>query len=509
MLNIPKKLSTLTEIQLQWLFTALSALLAWRVIYIQHGWINDDSVLYFEVARLFSIGEWKQGITLYNWPLYPAIITFIHKFTGFEFQRAAQILDVAFFALTTYSFVTLIRLAGGNKCIIAYGALLLFSTLYIVGDVLPMLLRDQGFWAFFLISIVFFIQFYRLKKLQTALIWQIAAIIAVLFRIEAITFLFFLPLILLTEKKPDRIKAWVYANSLSLLAFFIIVLVLFLHPRTSLTDFGRLNDLYTVSHNVYTNMTQGITQKAQMMGEQVLGSFLDQYGMTGVVVTLFAILCIKCIAAPGWIATLILAVNWRNIETQLLPDARKIFYWVIVLAIFNAAVILISTFILSGRYVVSLGFIMLILAAFCLSSHIEGSNKTHPKRILLVLIFLVIGFSLINNILPKKDGYNFEQDAVTYIKKLQKPNERVFYVSPRARYYAGQPFSSRGYDFEEYTAKAIADGSIQHYDYLAINITSNPEQEKKLKATLVNYQLIKEIMGPRSKKKVMIFAKKE
>ncbi|MGZ9002091.1 MAG: hypothetical protein ACXW1T_13365, partial [Methylophilus sp.] len=102
---IIKKLSALSDAQLQKLITVLGIVIACQVIYIQHGWINDDSVLYFEMARLFSLGEWKQGIALFNWPLYPALISIVHQLTHLSIQTSAQILDVIFFAITTYSFI--------------------------------------------------------------------------------------------------------------------------------------------------------------------------------------------------------------------------------------------------------------------------------------------------------------------------------------------------------------------------------------------------------------------
>jgi hypothetical protein len=190
-------LSTLTESKLQVILTLLGMLIACIVMYIQHGWINDDSVLYFEMARLFSIGEWKQGVSLFSWPLYAALISAVHRATSLSLQTSAQLLNVVFFGLTTFSFTRLILLAGGKKTTMIYSALLLFSSAYIVGDVLPMLLRDQGFWAMFLTSLVYFIQYYREHKIRYALLWQIFAILALLFRIDGlnifsmqITFLF-------------------------------------------------------------------------------------------------------------------------------------------------------------------------------------------------------------------------------------------------------------------------------------------------------------------------------
>ena len=123
-----KKLSYVSENQLHRLITLLGVLIACQVIYIQHGWINDDSVLYFEIVRLFSNGEWKQGLALFNWPLYPALISAVHKLTQLEIQTSAQILNVIFFAITTFSFISLIRLAGGNKTTIICGGFLLLSS---------------------------------------------------------------------------------------------------------------------------------------------------------------------------------------------------------------------------------------------------------------------------------------------------------------------------------------------------------------------------------------------
>jgi hypothetical protein len=518
MLKISKKISALTETQLHWLFTALSALLAWRVIYIQHGWVNDDSVLYFEVARLFSIGEWKQGIVLFNWPLYPILISTIHQLTHLEIQTSAQLLNVIFFGITTYSYIRLIRLAGGNKATILCGGFLLLSSPYIVGDVLPMLLRDQGFWAMFLSGLVYFIQFYRNKKLSDALLWQICAILAVLFRIEAITFLVGMPLILLQHGEftiKQKLKLFFQVNLISVFALFLISGVLIILPSVHLSDFGRLQEVVMIFPRMLADISQSFHAKANIMSEKVLGNFFDDYGMMGLITSLASITIFKIISLVGWPVAGIFVWSYTNRPPSqtIQSDTRHIFRWACALALLNACMIIASAFILSGRYIIALAFILLIFAAFHLASfaekiHNNQINERWHKVLFFILVALITLFA-IKNVLPKRSGYNFEQDAVVYIKKLQKPNDRVFYVSPRTRFYAGEPFSSRGYDFEEYTAKAIANGSIQHYDYLAINITSNPEQEKKLKATLVNYQLIKEIMGPRSKKKVMIFAKKE
>ena len=518
-----KKLSALNENQLQRLVTLFGALIACQVIYIQHGWINDDSVLYFEMARLFSIGEWKQGIALFNWPLYPALISSIHQITNLEIQTSAQILNVIFFAITTYSFISLIKLAGGNKITIICGGFLLLSSAYIVGDVLPMLLRDQGFWAMFLTSLVYFIKFYRDKKLNYALLWQICAILAVLFRIEAITYLVCLPLLVFTESQysiKQKFKYYSQLNLLSIVALMIIASALVISPSVHLNDFGRIQEVVTIFPRMLNDVTQAFIAKANIMNKEVLSSFLDDYGMTGLIVTLASILIAKILKLLGLPILAIFALSHLNRQhanaSQLISqDCRQILYWTLILTVINACVIIASVFVLSGRYIIALGLIFIIFAAFHFSVLVESLFRKKIKKtwqkILLLIIFSWLTLSTIKNILPKSEGYNFEQNAVAYLKKQKIPNEKVFFVTPRSRYFAGAPFAGRGYEYWDFTQNAISNDSIYNYDYLMISLPIDAEldvKQKFLSEKLTHYQVEKEFYGLRKKKKISLYVKK-
>jgi hypothetical protein len=172
-------------------------------------------------------------------------------------------------------------------------------------------------------------------------------------------------------------------------------------------------------------------------------------------------------------------------------------------------------FVLSGRYIIALGLILLIFAAFHLASLIEKIRLKQIEKpwekILLFIFLALLTFSTVKNILPKRAGYNFEQDAVAYLKRQQIPNEKVFFITPRSRYYAGAPFAGRGYDYWDYTQAAMIDGSIYQYDYLAINLDIDDRytaREKILNEKLPQYKLATEFYGLRNKKKIMLFKKK-
>ena len=520
---IIKKLSALSDIQLQKLITVLGIAVACQVIYIQHGWINDDSVLYFEMARLFSLGEWKQGIALFNWPFYPALISIVRQLTHLSIQTSAQILNVIFFAITTYSFINLIRLAGGSKTTILCGAFLLLSSSYIVGDVLPMLLRDQGFWAMFLTSLVYFIQFYRHQKLSDAVLWQVCAILAVLFRIEAITFLVCLPFLLFQQHEfsaKQKVTHFLKINLISIFALIVIIGTLIIVPSVHLSDFGRLQEAVTIFPRMLTNIAQVFKAKANIMGEQVLGHYFADYGMMGVIVTLAGIVIVKVIELISWPVLGIFALSHANRHncmptSPMLQDTRIIFGWASALVLLNTCMIIASVFVLSGRYIIALGFILLIFAAFHLESLIEIiRTKSMGKRwqkILFFILLALLSFSAVKCLLPKPAGYTYEQDAIAYVKQLHAPNGKVFYVTPRSRYFAEAPYAGRGYDYWDYTLKAIADGSIYQYDYLVINLNIDdkfPDRQKVLTEKLPQYTVAKEFYGYRNKKKIMLYVKK-
>lgn len=515
MQNISVYIQQLNDKKFILLMSLLAVITAWRVIYIQHGWINVDSLYYFESARLFAMGEFKQGVAIFNWPLYSLLIGAVHRITSLSIHTSAQVLDVVFFAITTFSFSYLIKLAGGNKLTIACGVFILLSTPYIVGDVLPMLLRDQGFWAAFLTGLVFFVKFYRMQKISDALLWQISAIIAMLFRIEGITFLIGLPYLLwlrhdLTFKQKS--KQFLLINSIPMLAVLCMLTMLLLSPSITLSHFGRIKEVISLVSDV----TQAFNVKAAMMGN-VLGNYFQDYGFITLVAGLLSILLLKIVSLVSWPVIALFAMNRTSKDSLALEkDTRIIFYSVIVIAIINACASLARVFVLSNRYIVVIGFIALIFAAFCLAPliiNLRNNTINSPwKKWLTIILILIFSASFVKNILPKKAGYTFEKDAVTYLKQKNISNDKIFFVTDKSIFYAGANFNGRHSDLWQLTLDAIKDGSIYRYDYLMLysGTDENPlELQKVITEQLSQYQLEKEFYGVNKKKKIMLYVKRQ
>lgn len=512
MLAFYKKLSIQ---QLQNVLVTFSMLITIWIMYIQGGWVNDDSLLYFESARLFSNGEWTSAFRLFPWPLYSLLLAGVHKLTTFSFELSAQLINVILIAVTLRSLLQIIMLAGGDKLSLLLSTLLLFGNIYIVGDILPMLLRDQGFWACMLTAIVFLINFYRHHQIKDAMYWQLFILMSMLFRIEAFTYAAFLPLILLFQQNLSLQKRGMHlliANALNLSLVFAGSIILIFHGSLGIADLGRVREIFSSLSEIRQNFNVEITARAHHMATLVLGEPLEKFAWISLIISLVSIVLIKCLSVAGWFTSLIACLNWIKVKSLMATDVRFILLSTALIGFINAVLIIFKVNLLSGRYVIMFGFMLIIFATF--SSRVvldQLLNKQSLKlRNLVVMIALaLIGSGLVSNILPKNPAYHFENDAVKYVKQ-KSPKGKVFYASHKARHYAGEPYIGRFDDYWLVTEQAINDHSIYEYEYLLINFNFNQDTAKReqlLKEKLPQYTHIKTFYGFKNRKAVLIYKK--
>lgn len=501
----------------QLLLSIFGMLTACWIMYIQQGWINDDSVLYFEAAKQFSNGEWKTGLQLFPWPLYSLLIAAVHTVSGFGLQTSAQILNAAFIFITIFSLLKIITLASGDKMTLVIATALLLGSSYIFGDVAGMLLRDEGFWAFMLMALVFFIHYYREGRLRDAIYWQIFAAIALLFRIEAFTYIALLPLVLLWQPKASLGKKFTMLSktyALHLLIGVLILIAVLLSGSVHLNDMGRINEIFTAFSDIERNFSQHIAQKVDAMAANVLGEPLESYAWTGFLVTLTLVVITKCIMVAGIIPPALITANYKNIRVSMSEDVTKILLMTAFIAVLNGMLIILKVNILSSRYVILFGLIAIIFASFSARGFIEKWQQKQLglhaiSALSLAAILVLISFCL--NVWPKGKGYNYQKVAADFVKIHNTDNKKVFYVSARARYYAGADYIGRNYDYWGYTKSAIENGSIYDYDYLVINLDINENsaaREAFLREKLPDYSLIKIVYGYKKKKRMLIYKKK-
>jgi hypothetical protein len=446
---------SVSEKQLINLFSIFSLLIAAWIIYGLHGGVDEDGVLYLEVAKHFAAGDYQGGFELYNWAFFPWLISATHLAIGLSLQYSAHLLEALFFALTTWALLKLIHEGGGTKLTLVVGAILLFSSEYLVGHVLSWIMRDQGFWAFYLLGLLYFFRFYQFKQLKNAIMWQVTMLMAVLFRVEAISFLLFLPFSLLLKSDlsfRSRFKMLAEAYYINLIVITSALIIFLFNITYQYSDaFGRVNELQTRVIDVYFQITTGISQKADIFGKEILNKYTEDYAIHGIWMTLIIIIIAKAVSATGILTTslAIAGINNQQIHIQL----RTIFFWTAFINLLNATVALLSTFVLVERYLIGLTLLLIVFAAFSLSSFIQKISLTKIANINLrykvvaCLIILLIINGFYKNFRLSDPSKDYRQAATTWIKQHTQANDQVFYSDARLRYYAEVPWQGREQDW--------------------------------------------------------------
>jgi len=509
MLNLIKLQSYATS-KIKLIFILVSLLVGLQVQYIQHGWINSDTILYLEAAKLFADHQWVAGFNIFEWPFYSLCITATHLLTTLNVHHSAQLLNILFFAITCTSFLKIIELSGGKQFQIVAGGMIFLSAQYMIGGVLEMLMRDEGFWAFYLTSLVFLIKFHQKHELQDALLWQTCIILATLFRIEAILFLIFLPLTLLVDKESpfrSRFKLVLQAYSMQFVLAALIVMLLISNDSFSASMLGRLNEIFTP--NLLNDLTRQLYEKSQVMAEMVLGQHLDEYAIPSLIITFLYIMLIKTINATGLINIALAFFTLKSQKIHLENRSRQLLIGTCLIALINMALIITKVFVLSSRYALALSFILMVFASFYFAFLLEQSAKNKKHQWVVIILALIMCLGFINNLLPKRAGYNYLQEAVTWVKQENTTNSPVFYSDARMRYYAGEPFNGvRGDSWQNFQT-AVENQSINQFDYIILSVSIDEQRNvESISQTIPDYSLIQVINGVRNNKKAFIFKRK-
>ena len=501
----------------QFALTFISSMIALWVINIQHGWITSDSILYFEMAKHIAIGDFQAAydVEKFSWGLYPALIALVHVITGFGLHASANILIVGFFVGLVTGLMRLVQIAGGGwreQCLAVF---LLLGARYMVGDIMPMVTRDLGYWTMMLWAVNFLILYYQRAKLAYAFYWQGLAVIALLLRIEGAVQLLALPLFGLCFKTQlstwwQRLMPYVVA-----IVSAVILAILLVVKGIDLDALGRIKELFTGIADIQSNFSHNLSRRVEIMRNEVIGRPFKEFAWLNFLLAYFVIVTIKCFSVAGWAPALLSLTQAKAIKSACDPIAgRFILYWML-LSWTIGCLIALKVNLLSGRYVGLFGIAIVALASFALSALFNQlSNRTLSKKgkALLFIAVVIVLLGSVSSIAPKKDGYHYEIDAVKYVKQQLKSNETVLYSSPRQRFYAQAPYEGRTHDEWELIKKQIDEKTINNYKYLVIKLDDTPENKDKedhLKLHLKRFKMEKIFYGYKKKKRILIYKNRE
>lgn len=463
----------------------VSMLLAIWIITQEHGAINSDGILYVDTARLIFNGQWQAAFARYNWPFYSVLIAVVKSLTGLGFQDSGHFLAVIFFGGTIYGLITLIKEVGGGFEESISGVFLLFSSNYLLGDVVPMVVRDHGFWAGFIWSLVFFIRFYRKKNIRDAAAWLLISSIMTLFRIEGALYLILLPFSIFFNKdfhKPQQtlqyLKIALLEGIVLLAAWAILGFVVDTY------GFSRVGELISRPLLVYSQMISGLAPKLHILSNDILGSEMNGYAYFVLIIALLITPLIKALFSAGY-AQLLLAVlhaKYRRKGSRLsipIPVAAA----VIVICMLYACGMALTAFAVSTRYLSPVAFIVILYASFSLGTWVNN-NKNNVctnkfENYLYKGLIAIVTLQFIAIIFPKPLSAFPEKLAAEWLVENVSENKNIYYSSRRIKYYKDGDSADRTMDNWDVVKDTLQSKKLCKLDFVVVGASGEDQVRKE------------------------------
>jgi hypothetical protein len=221
---------------------------------------------------------------------------------------------------------------------------------------------------------------------------------------------------------------------------------------------------------------------------------------------------VKAISTTGLINFIMGVFTVKNRSALIESKSFQVLTAIALISLMNMALIITKVFVLSSRYVVGLAFILMVFAAFQFATILmrsAGKSESRQKKPWLAVALIVfMTLSIVKNILPKAEGYNYMQDAASWVKTHNKENKPVFSDESRIRYYLGNTFTRNKGENWKVVMREIENNQIQNYEYLLISHSAkHPERKKVIAEKLPQYKEVSCFGSVKSKKSIVIYHK--
>jgi len=462
------------------IITALTSLLLSIFAFYSNDIINRDAILYMGMAKAFLtdglIGTSQHSN--FGWPFFTIIIAYIHKLTLLPLELSANILNTFLFVLLTDVLVLISHKILSNTQQVAIAALLFicFQTLHEYRD---FIIRDIGYWAFCSLALYRFMLYIDKPRFKEAILWQLAMIAAILFRVEGVLILLALPLYLFATQPPR----FVFKHGLH--TYFLVIISLLI---VSFITLGQ-SDLSTAFRKIssssnYINLDLLLSKfnsRLDIIDSQILNKYSAPYSglilSSGMIIMLIYKLT-KALSI-GYIG-LYLYSQWQKHTLQPTPYRGVIGYF-LALNILILLAFMFTEYFISKRYtmmaLISLLFLMLPRLTHTLEKAWSFKNKS-----ILIIAGIILLVSLVDA-MTKSNSKLYIKDVAIWASNNLPENSQILTDDEFIQYYFNIDQStailSRSMDIDGY----------KNYDYVIV-VEKRKNKDLKQRLSLLDIEPI-------------------
>ncbi len=463
-----------------YLFAAFSSILLSIGISLHEVVVNPDAICYLKSAETFALDGMRAAMRLCDqakWPFYSYLIYQLAKITHISYTAAAFTLDGIFSFISVMTFITIVRLLENRRSIIWFAAIVILLA-HEFNSTRQYIVRDHGFWAFYLMSVFFILKFMDGFKIRFALGWSFATLIATLFRVEGAIFLLFAPLITFFDTRVTwmtRIQSFLKLNIISAVVAVIFLIGFLQHPEKGMAHFGRIPEIQNQLLNGAVDMVRGFHDRAEALKHYVLGMNAARDAFTIMFLVVIASYLMNVINNVSLIYAGLIAYAWWKRLVRVPRFQRMVLWGFVILNLIVTFVFFVENMFLSKRYLIALSLILMMWLPFALDDLLRRFRLYFTVQKIYGLFPVVIALVIISSLGGIFDfGYSktYIRNAGEWLAQNAPESSAIYSNDYQVMYYSKHFESTIFKKSQEYAdISMIQNNGWKKFDYVVLQFS--------------------------------------
>ncbi len=447
--------------------------------------INPDGICYLQSAAAMASTDLHTAVNICGqakWPFYSSLIFGLVYITKISYISSAFVVNGFFSLISVIAFIYIINLLGATRRTL-WLAVAVILLAHEFNSVREYVIRDHGFWAFYLLSIAYMLRFLSSTKVAYALMWSATIILATLFRIEGGIFLLLIPFVVWFQVDltlTQRIKAFLKLYALPIL----LSIGWFIWTKLSIQDtaphLSRVAEIqFHLFHGV-DHLIASYQSSAAALGAHVLSVFAAHDAKY----VLFLLLVIWYFALVMTNLTIIYGVlvfyAWVKKIPKLSRASTSVLLGYVFVNVLITALFLVENMFLSKRYLIALSLVLMLWVPFALDYLIQHFKQ---RKWLLPLVVFLIFISSLGGFFNFGYSKAYIRQSGEWLAEHANRNARIYSNDPQIMYYShhfGNDIFIQARSFSD--TSVLEQGKWKKYDFIALHLNSK-DIEKNARIT--------------------------
>lgn len=475
--------------------------------------VNPDAVCYLLSAQ--SIGELGLSGAMHlcvqaQWPFFPALIYAFVQVTHVSYAFAAYFLDAIFTMVSVLAFILIIKQVGGNKRVQWFAAAVILLS-HEFNSVREYIIRDHGFWAGYLLSILFLLRCLEKPTWKTALAWSISLIVATLFRIEGAIFLLAMPFVVwLYPRYTLAQRAGIFCRlNLSLVVILVgLASWLLLNPQQTLDKLGRVAEVTNQFQQAFSLMAERYRAVSTALAQNVLP--MESAKHAGFVLALLMVswYVVSLIGNLSLVYAVLVVYAWTRRLGHFKQAALLVLFGYLLINLIVTSAFFAERLFLSKRYILAFSLVWMVWVPFALDDLWQRRHVLSYRLGFAAAAFFIL-ISSAGGIFDFGYSKTYVKEAGVWLAQ-HVPNNASLYANDYQLMYYSNHFGDQIFALEKTDnyPNNIAQGHWKQYDYIALRLAKQNDDKNALVLAEIKADPVQVFTNKRGDR-VMIFDTKK